>query len=388
MNDQPAPDPGRGGGTSLKPMIGRALIGSAVAAWVGAMVWVLWPANGPGVGGGSRRADVSDVAGYVGNRVCAECHPGEYAKHTGSGHAQTLSDAGQPQVVSRVRGMSVQDPEDPRTSWKFAMQDQRLELERSQGEQVDRRVVEYALGSGHHAITFVSLTGQGSRSPEGLEHRISYFAKDRSLGLTPGQRRETKSPGTTPLGRHFNAQETQKCFECHCTLTSDRGNDVLDVRTMVPNITCERCHGPAREHAAAARRGAADLAMPFGAGRWTAAEQMTLCGKCHRLPEFVPADQRVPENTFLRRFQSVGLMLSKCYTGSRGALSCVTCHDPHGRTATNHDVYNSRCVNCHQAPPQTTCRVEDTDCIQCHMPKREAGAGLFFADHWIRSYRE
>jgi hypothetical protein len=234
----------------------------------------------------------------------------------------------------------------------------------------------------------VSLAGSDPHRPEGLEHRVSYFAKGGELGLTPGQYRETHSPGTTPLGRHFNADETRKCFECHSTLTSGRGNDELDVRTMIPNVTCERCHGPGRAHVDAARRGVRDRSLAFGPGRWSASQQMALCGACHRLPEFIPPEQRVPGNAILRRFQSVGLMLSRCYTQSRGALSCVTCHDPHARTKTDPAAYNAACVRCHQSAPQAVCPSGESDCVACHMPKRPAGVDLFFADHWIRRHAD
>lgn len=366
----------------------RTLIGLAVVAWAGAMAWVFWPAPPSSTEGASRRTAVADASAYVGNRACADCHPGEYALHAGSGHSQTLALAGQGAVSRRVDGTHAPDPEDPATLWAFALGDGRLEAERTRAGRTERQDVQFAFGSGHHAATFLSLIGNDPSRPEGLEHRMSYFARTGALGLTPGQRRETGSSGMTPTGRHFTADETRKCFECHTTLLSQHGQDTLDVATMLPNVTCERCHGPGRPHVEAARRGDSDLAMPFGPGRWTAAGQMTLCGQCHRLPEFVPPDQLYPSNPVLRRFQSVGLMQSKCYKNSRGALSCVTCHDPHARTKTDRAGYEAACLKCHQAAPQAVCRVGRSDCVGCHMPKREGPSDLYFADHWIRANPE
>ena len=40
----------------------------------------------------------------------------------------------------------------------------------------------------------------------------------------------------------------------------------FDAETLIPNVTCERCHGPGRRHVEAARRGEASLDMPFGLG--------------------------------------------------------------------------------------------------------------------------
>src|SRR5439155_10340125 len=110
-----------------------------------------------------------------------------------------------------------------------------------------------------------------------------------TLGLTPGQSLRGHATGNTPHGRRLADDDTLKCFGCHTTRTSDRGPDVLDEATFIPNVTCERCHGQASAHVAAARRGARGnaLAMPFGPERATTAEQMELCGTCHRLPEMV-----------------------------------------------------------------------------------------------------
>ena len=55
---------------------------------------------------------------------------------------------------------------------------------------------------------------------------------------------------------------------------------------MIPNVSCERCHGPGRAHVEAARRGApeSELSLPLGPDRWTAAELLRFCGECHRHP--------------------------------------------------------------------------------------------------------
>lgn len=130
-------------------------------------------------------------------------------------------------------------------------------------------------------------------------------------------------------------EETLKCFGCHATRTSHEGNAVLDRSTMIPNVSCERCHGPAREHVDAARRGETELTMPFGLDAWTTEQMKTFCGKCHRDPAKAPPGLIQPDNVQLARFQPVGLSQSRCYIESKGALSCVTCHDPHARAKWN-----------------------------------------------------
>jgi hypothetical protein len=232
----------------------------------------------------------------------------------------------------------------------------------------------------------VTLADTDPTRPVALEHRLTYFARSGSLGVTPGQLPDDSKPGRGPVGVFQPPAETFKCFRCHTTVTSDRGQRVLDPATMVPNVMCERCHGPGRAHVEAARRGAGpdELAMPFGPDRWTADDQMRLCGQCHRHPDTGNPAKIRRDNPEIVRFQPVGLMQSRCYRESRGALSCVTCHDPHARVSADLGTYEAACLACHKTPPRAACPVSPRDgCIGCHMPRRDSGQKVLFVDHWI-----
>jgi hypothetical protein len=126
--------------------------------------------------------------------------------------------------------------------------------------------------------------------------------------------------------------------------------------------------------------------MPFGTAKWTAQEQLTLCGQCHRHPSRSTPGVIRADNPALARFQPVGLSQSKCYAHSDGALSCVTCHDPHRQAATVHAVYEAACRNCHDASARAqSCSIAPSGgCIDCHMPKVDTGQRVLFTDHWIR----
>ena len=91
------------------------------------------------------------------------------------------------------------------------------------------------------------------------------------------------------------------------------------------------------------------------------------------------------DNLEIVRFQPVGLMQSACYTRSKGGLSCTACHDPHARPSKDAAHYESVCLSCHKAPSRTPCPVSPrADCLNCHMPREDAGQGILFTDHWIR----
>jgi hypothetical protein len=342
---------------------------------------------------------------YIGPRVCAECHPGEFALHARSGHARTLSPASRRVLARGLDGKTVSDPESPEVLWSYAYRDGQLHIARKEQNQVEERVAEYAFGSGHHAMTFVSVIDPWV--PAILEHRITYYTKQQGLGLTPGHDAPPRPPGKAPHGGVVSPGNARKCFGCHTTQASARDQRPIDEETMIPNVTCERCHGPGRAHVLAARRGAADaeLELPFGPNRFTADSLLTLCGTCHRHPSRSQPGQIRPDDPHLARFQPVGILQSRCFRESGGALSCVTCHDPHARASSDRAAYLAVCLSCHSgAAPSPTgsharplnaataggvpCPIEPRgDCVDCHMPRVEAGQHIRFADHWIRIRR-
>ena len=326
------------------------------------------------------------VTAFVGARACQECHPGEYDAYTRSGHSLTLRDAADAPGARWFDGKTFPDPEQPGVTWSYLLQDHRLTAIRRAGERTEPFPLDYAFGSGHRAVTFVSMTKADPGSWGGQEHRLSYFRHLGSVGLSPGQEQgPDQVAGTTPVGRILSSKQIYRCFNCHSTSTSAYPARELDPETLIPNVSCERCHGPGRSHVEAARRGRTGLAMPSGAEGGTAESQLRMCGECHRLPEVAPSGSIRPDNDLLARFQPIGLMQSRCYLRSDGRLRCVTCHDPHDRPSRDRLTYEAACLECHGTGRKSACPVSPrSGCIACHMPRREAVSGALFADHWIR----
>jgi Cytochrome c554 and c-prime len=344
---------------------------------------------------------------YAGSRVCSECHPGEAALQSRSGHARTLSPVGRLPLARRLDGTTVRDPLVAEVIWSYRLRDGQLHLERKTPGQVEECILEYAFGSGHHATTFVNVIDP--RLPAILEHRLTYYPREDAVGITPGHIASARPPWITAHGSAPPPDLARRCFSCHATQVSAGVDPAIDMTTMIPNVTCERCHGPGRAHVAAARRGApeAELSLPFGLDRWSAEGVLALCGDCHRHPSFAHPEQIRPDDPRLVRFQPIGIMQSKCYTKSGGGFSCVTCHDPHARTSTDRPAYDAICLSCHsvrvaRAPPGgaetlpvqpahgagATCPISpEHRCVECHMPRVDGGQFFLVSDHWIRVRR-
>ncbi len=132
--------------------------------------------------------------GYVGSKSCAECHPGEFASHSRSGHARTLRPAARTALAGRLSGETFPDPEHPGVYYRYSLQNGEFSTERRDGDRVDRWLIDYAFGSGHHATTFVSMIDRTPDRPTILEHRLTAFAHRADLDITPGQG-QARGPG-------------------------------------------------------------------------------------------------------------------------------------------------------------------------------------------------
>jgi hypothetical protein len=386
---------------------------SAIAA-AAAVLWIIRTAREP-IRGSARSRNVRLLTydrpfpaegrypgdPYVGSAACSECHAGEAALHARSGHASTLRPAGKIELSRRLDGTTAADPELADVSWSYRYRDGALLIARNEKGSVEECLADYAIGSGHHATTFVSMIKP--EIPAILEHRLTYFEHTGALGLTPGHDIKPPPPGLTAHGGVPPPRATRACFGCHATQISVPGGRSFDEQAMIPNVGCERCHGPGRAHVAAARRGARDseLSLPFGQGRWTAQELLRFCGECHRHPEGPRPEQIRSGDPFLARFQPIGLSMSKCYRQSSGTFSCVSCHDPHGRASSDRAWYDTICLKCHggqaaSAPAgkgslgsDVRCKVSPRDrCVECHMPRVKLGQNLTLSDHWIRIHPE
>jgi len=372
------------------------MITSRENIWIGAVVALLGGGIGFVVGVQSdwrtTRPTVPAVAAndwsnpllpaYIGNEGCASCHAGQAAAHATNGHSRTFFEHDLASNYSNLLKQPITDPE-RKGDLQYASEGKELIATFDNGTQYERLPIQFALGSGAHATTFINLLADSRGEPTVLEHRFSLFHHGEQTGLTPSHAGLSVQEPIEELGRLHQGKDAINCIACHTTTATIRGAQLDNVR---PSVGCESCHGPGREHAAAMQASQSDLAIRFVRGRSTALEEIQMCGRCHRLPEMLsaPPSRSDPK---LARFQPVGLLNSDCYRRSEERLRCTTCHDPHQTVDSNPANYTSKCVNCHS-------RVDDgqklcphspkENCVSCHMPKIEVHPGISFHDHWIR----
>ena len=272
-------------------------------------------------------AQAGALAGeYAGSAACRGCHPAQFASHANTGHARSLARSAPPQPG------------------------------------------EWAFGAGAQAITFVSQLDEDYY----LEHGLSWYARTKSMALTPGhsgtegKRYRTFDPGSAIL----------RCFQCHSTGPLRLGAK-FRIEPSEPGVQCETCHGPGAAHAA-------ERAPIRNPKRLAAAELNELCGSCHRKPAATrdDTDWTNPWNT---RHQPLYLEQSACFRKSSGRLSCLTCHPAHTVLIRAAADYDAKCSGCH-AKPKHRAAVAGRSCTGCHMPAVEPRPQIRFANHWIGVY--
>ena len=321
---------------------------------------------------------------FVGSAKCGECHDEQFQQYLTSGHSKTLWSTLDFPFRDRFEGMKFADAE-RQTTFHYFPEDVGMEVVVPGKFGGDRFPLQFAFGSGEHAITFVTLTPDGTQVPTGIEHRVSWFTGLDQAGLTPGQHGRPAHQDIEYFGRVIRGTTLERCFECHTTSGRIEGDQLVD---LIPNVGCESCHTGSAPHAALMQdRNPVDADAGFAHQPWRTTDQIQICARCHRGEDSVKKSEITRENPKIVRYQPVGLGQSKCYVQSGRRLLCSTCHDPHQHAARQTTVqYEKKCLQCHSASPHSVqCSVSpDVDCVSCHMPRVAIHPSISFHDHWIR----
>jgi hypothetical protein len=313
---------------------------------------------------------------YASSHSCDACHPGIAARYWKSamGNSFARADATNSVPGSFVHGKSNRLYEVRRRD--DAWFQYRLPLLRP-AYPVERRMT-HVVGSGRHARTYLHLAANG----EWTQLPLTWYAELNSWAMSPGYDRT----------RHYDFSRTvdPACLQCHAAPPATADPEPRGA------IDCQACHGPGQKHIDAV---AAGLPLPSIRGSivnpksLSAPLQRDVCFQCHwqstsqPLPHALPKKGRTlssfrpgtPLSDTLVQFEPDGanstleinshgfrLAQSACYQKSGNALTCTTCHDPHGAIASR-VARRDACLGCHQAHSQK----EREDCGGCHMPRRQ-----------------
>jgi predicted CXXCH cytochrome family protein len=266
---------------------------------------------------------------------------------------------------------------------------------------VDEKSVDFVMGSGNHAKTYLHLTPRGALQ----QLPLGWYAEQGGLlAMNPGYDRPDY-PGST----RAISYECMACHNGYAKIPAANREEGAEARYLAPlpiGIDCQRCHGDAKEHIATSGRAAVVNPAKLAPDR-----AMEVCMQCHLetssrlLPHSILKHGRAPFSytpgqplsDFMATFDRAAgenravevaggayrFRKSLCFTKSAGKMSCTTCHNPHdvprGPAAVAH--YNQVCADCHADSHRKA-----ENCVGCHMPKTRTddAVHIVITDHRIQ----
>jgi len=262
------------------------------------------------------------------------------------------------------------------------------------GQNLDYRI-DYVIGSGIHASCYLVRVGDHL-----FESPICRYPQ-RGYAMAPGYEENPAPAFTRPV--------TLECLLCHSDRPLPIPGTLNAYRTPAFSeeaISCDRCHGDPAAHLKRPVPGS--IVNP---AKLPPAARDSICERCHlagairvlnpakNLTDFQPGQPL--ENAFTTYVavvsegahtplpvigQSEQLAQSRCLIASQGRVWCGTCHDPHDAPKDAVAYYRGRCLSCHQQALPAQHPARTSDCLPCHMPRREASDSghTAFTDHRIQ----
>ncbi|MBI3569396.1 MAG: hypothetical protein HY084_14445 [Gemmatimonadetes bacterium] len=320
--------------------------------------------------------------------ACAPCHKAIVESHARTAHALTSAPAARATILGDfTEGKNVLHTRSPFVSFTMeARPEGFFQHARDVTRNLDRMErFDLVVGSGRRGQTYLYW-----KDAILYELPVSYLTATNGWINSPGYR-----DGEVDFGRVI----TTRCLECHATsflaVRTDSGLR-YDTQRFQLGISCEKCHGDARQHVAwhtahPADTVAHDIVNPAKIDRDL---RMDVCALCHsggrpqrtasftyrageRLDKYLASHPDTATALPDVHGDQVGLLRrSKCFRSSPN-MSCSTCHDVH-TVQRDPDVLSGKCLQCHQAERHTPLPAGTTialaRCATCHMPVQRSHA--------------
>jgi Cytochrome c554 and c-prime len=316
---------------------------------------------------------------YVGDEACRSCHADKVESYWNTAHHRTSRLPDKETILgSFAEGKNVLRTSNPELSFRMdskpdGFYETSIWTPHSFSERSER--IDLVVGSGRVGQTYL------------------YWKRDLLFQLPVSYWVELdtwiNSPGYRDGVANFDRPVPPRCLECHVTYAESVAEpNQYQPDSLVPGISCERCHGPGRDHITETKRKQGGGGKIINPAKLSRDREMEVCTQCHggrRYPlttpfAYVPGEplddyyRRDPGNadaTIDVHGNQVGLLqMSRCYR-SASQLSCSTCHDVH-QPQRDAAAFSQHCLQCHRPSAcGKLARLQDKStlsCVDCHMP--------------------
>jgi predicted CXXCH cytochrome family protein len=367
-------------------------------------------------------------SGYVNSATCAGCHQEIFKTYRLTGMGRSFYPPSAENTVEDYKTHNTIYNRASGRTYTMLERDGKWYQRRSQigfaGKETNviEKRVEYVIGSGNHARTYLFRNAEGNL----VEMPVSWYSeKGGYWAMSPGYDRANQED--------FRRTIVNECFSCHNSYpqsaqaeaqTKTSNFTVPAFSDQVPEgIDCQRCHGPGRAHIDAAGSGKATpeaiRRLIVNPARLDRERQLETCLQCHlettsRMASKLPRYDRAPfsyrpgeplsdyfsyfdyapdtghDDKFEIAHAAYRLRMSACFRASQ--MTCTTCHNPHQipRGQQANQQYAAVCRTCHAQTHASEISAgampAKADCIGCHMPKRRSddAVHVVMTDHYIR----
>jgi Cytochrome c554 and c-prime len=327
---------------------------------------------------------------YVGDQTCRSCHQTEAKTYLETSH-HLASSWPSPQTMKGgyAEGSNVLRTVNPYLHFEMTETKdgyfQSAVEEPGEGKRiVHTERIDIVGGEGRKGQSYIFWKGD-----QLFQLPVTYWTESNSWVNSPSY------PDGSP---HFDKAIIPRCLECHATYFDWLPPPVnrYNKSTLILGISCEKCHGPGREHVALHR---ANPKMPAGAAqaivnpvKLARDRQIDVCGLCHsgagapivnslsfqpggNLEDFIDLPYVSSENAVDVHGSQVQLLTrSRCYR-STTTMTCTTCHNVH-EVQRDAAAFSSNCLGCHEAKQcGEFAKLGEKiaqNCIDCHMPLQES----------------
>lgn len=344
---------------------------------------------------------------YAGSESCIQCHQAQYDMASKSSHFKATAPADLANVLGDFDKGNHVFIYDKNTKLAIEKRNDSLyQVLYKNGKEVEAHRFDIVFGAKHAQTSVYWKDGNTYELP------ISYYHSIKGWATSPG------FPADKP---YFDRMVVKDCYSCHASNASSRSvqqnsaeknsmsmdvEDIIDPKTIVYGIDCERCHGPAKKHVDFHLKNpnikVANSITSFK--NLNKQQRLDACALCHggndgmkmksrfdfkpgaTLSEFYRSTRSITDTaTFDVHGNQFRLMAqSKCFLNSE-KMDCITCHNPHENASKNLASYSKICMTCHQSTIKHSDKTLKTmsgsllasSCVECHMPKKSSGAIKF-----------